>query len=174
MLPGVVGGVSLLLAFFAFQVLPVNAAGLLLMALGIGLLVLELKVPSFGALGIGGAVSLVLGSMMLTRDMPDIAIGPGLVLPVALGFSAGVPVPRAACADGAAAAGRDRRRRHARRRGVALTAIAPGAPGHIAVHGETWRATSSQPIAAGDRVQVTAIDGLTLTVLRLDQARADA
>ena len=87
-LPGVVGGVSLLLAFFAFQVLPVNEAGFLLIALGLGLLVLELKVPSFGALGIGGAASLVLGSMMLTRDMPEIAIGAGLVLPVALGFSA--------------------------------------------------------------------------------------
>ena len=87
-LPGVVGGVSLLLAFFAFQVLPVDTAGLLLIALGIGLLVLELKMPSFGALGMGGALSLVLGSMMLTRNMPDLALGPGLVLPVALGFAA--------------------------------------------------------------------------------------
>ena len=52
--PGVAGGLCLLLAFFAFQVLPVNTTGLLLIVFGIGLLVLELKVPSFGVLGIGG------------------------------------------------------------------------------------------------------------------------
>ena len=75
-LPGVVGGVCLLLAFFAFQVLPVNTAGLLLIVLGLGLLVLELKVPSFGALGVGGAVQPGLGSMMLMRDMPDVARRP--------------------------------------------------------------------------------------------------
>jgi membrane-bound serine protease (ClpP class) len=172
-LPGVVGGVSLLLAFFAFQVLPVNEAGFLLIALGLGLLVLELKVPSFGALGIGGAASLVLGSMLLTRDMPEIAIGMGLVLPVAVGFSAiflflgrlaltaqrRPPVSGAQGMRGAI--------------GLALTAIAPGAPGQIAVRGETWRAMSPHAIAAGDRVEVTAIDGLTLTVHALPQARPE-
>ena len=58
--------------------------------------------------------------------------------------------------------------------GLALTAIAPGAPGQIAVRGETWRATSPQAIVAGDRVEVTAIDGLTLTVHALPQARPEA
>ena len=53
--------------------------------------------------------------------------------------------------------------------GVALSAIAPGGTGQIAIHGETWRAMSPQSIAAGDRVQVTAIDGLTLTVVPLDR-----
>jgi membrane-bound serine protease (ClpP class) len=173
-LPGVVGGVSLLLAFFAFQVLPVNEAGFLLIALGIGLLVLELKVPSFGALGIGGAASLVLGSMMLTRDVPEIAIGAGLVLPVAVGFSAvflflgrlaltAQRRPAVTGAEGMRGAV-----------GLALTGIAPGSPGQIAVHGETWRAVSQQPIAGGDRVEVTAIDGLTLTVRRLEQTRPGA
>jgi membrane-bound serine protease (ClpP class) len=170
-LPGVVGGVSLLLAFFAFQVLPVNEAGFLLIALGVGLLVLELKVPSFGALGIGGACSLVLGSMLLTRDMPEIAIGPGLVLPIALGFSTvflflgrlaltAQRRPAVSGAEGMRGAV-----------GLALTAIAPGTPGQIAVHGETWRAVSTHPIAPGDRVEVTAIDGLTLTVHGPQQAR---
>jgi membrane-bound serine protease (ClpP class) len=165
-LPGVVGGVSLLLAFFAFQVLPVDTAGLLLIALGIGLLVLELKVPSFGALGTGGAVSLVLGSMMLTRNMPDMALGPGLVLPVALGLAAlflflgrlalmAQRRPAVTGVEGMRGAV-----------GVALSPIAPGGSGQIAVHGETWRATASQPITAGDRVEVTAVDGLTLTVAR--------
>jgi membrane-bound serine protease (ClpP class) len=173
-LPGVVGGVSLLLAFFAFQVLPVNEAGFLLIALGIGLLVLELKVPSFGALGIGGAASLVLGSMMLTRDTPEIAIGAGLVLPVAVGLSA------VFLFLGRLALTAQRRRAVTGAEGMlgavglALTALAPDSPGQIAVHGETWRAVSPQPVAAGDRVEVTAIDGLTLAVRRLEGARPDA
>jgi membrane-bound serine protease (ClpP class) len=170
-LPGVVGGVSLLLAFFAFQVLPVNEAGFLLIALGVGLLVLELKVPSFGALGIGGACSLVLGSMLLTRDMPEIAIGAGLVLPIALGFSAVfLFLGRLALAAQRrpAVSGAEGMRGAV---GLALTAIAPGAPGQITVHGETWRAVSPHPIAAGDRVEVSAIDGLTLTVHGQQKAR---
>ena len=143
-LPGVVGGVSLLLAFFAFQVLPVNMAGVLLIALGLGLLVLELKVPSFGALGIGGAVSLVLGSMMVTREVPDLGLTLGFVLPIALGFSAlflflgrlALTAQRRPAVTGA-----EGMRRAA---GVALSAIAPGGTGQIAVHGETWRARSPQ------------------------------
>jgi membrane-bound serine protease (ClpP class) len=169
-LPGVVGGVSLLLAFFALQVLPVSTAGLLLIAFGVGLLILELKIPSFGALGIGGAVSLVLGSMMLTRDMPEIGLTLGLVLPVVVAFSAIflflgrlalTAQRRPAVTGGEAMRGAV---------GTSLTAIAPGAPGQIAVHGETWRAESREPIAAGNRVQVTAIDGLTLTVVPVDRA----
>jgi len=165
-LPGVVGGISLLLAFFAFQVLPVDTAGLLLIALGIGLLVLELKVPSFGALGTGGALSLVLGSMMLTRNMPDLALGPTLVLPVALGLAAlflflgrlalvSHRRPAVTGVEGMQGAV-----------GVALSPIPPGGTGQVAVHGETWQAKASQAIIAGDRVEVTAIEGLTLTVAR--------
>src|SRR5439155_20183884 len=64
-LPGVAGGLCLLLAFFALQILPVNTIGLLLIVFGLAMLILELKVPSFGALGIGGAIALLLGSVML-------------------------------------------------------------------------------------------------------------
>jgi membrane-bound serine protease (ClpP class) len=123
-------------------------------------------VPSFGALGTGGALSLVLGSMMLTRNMPDLALGPTLVLPVALGLTAvflflgrlalvAQRRPAVTGAEGMQGAV-----------GVALSPIAPGGTGQIAVHGETWQATASQPITAGDRVEVTAMDGLTLTVAR--------
>jgi membrane-bound serine protease (ClpP class) len=152
-------------------VLPVNEAGFLLIALGVGLLVLELKVPSFGALGIGGACSLVFGSMLLTRDIPEIAIGAGLVLPIALGFSAVfLFLGRLALAAQRrpAVSGAEGMRGAV---GLALTAIAPGAPGEITVHGETWRAVSPHPIAAGDRVEVSAIDGLTLTVHGQQQTR---
>ena len=86
--PGVAGGVCLLLAFFAFQILPVNMTGLLLIVFGIALLILELKVPSFGALGVGGTVSLILGSVMMTDAVPGVRVGLGVILPAALGFAA--------------------------------------------------------------------------------------
>src|SRR5687767_9756091 len=89
-LPGVAGGLSLLLAFFAFQVLPVNAAGLLLILFGIGLLVLELKVPSFGALGVGGAISLFFGSVLTTRGVPGVQVGLGAIVSAVVVLSVGV------------------------------------------------------------------------------------
>ena len=67
-LPGVVGGICLLLAFLAFQVLPINEIGLLLIVLGVGLLVLEIKLPGYGALGIGGVISLVIGSIVMMGE----------------------------------------------------------------------------------------------------------
>ena len=87
--PGVAGGLCLLLAFFAFQILPVSTTGLLLILFGVVLLLLELTVPSFGVMGIGGTVSLVLGSMMLTRDaIPGVQVSLGFIIPMALGFAA--------------------------------------------------------------------------------------
>ena len=88
-LPGVVGGVCLLLAFFAFQVLPINYVGLLLVLFGLVLLVLEVKVAGFGLLAVGGLVSLVLGSMMLIDSpLPELQVGLRLILPVAFGIAA--------------------------------------------------------------------------------------
>ena len=86
-LPGVAGGLCLLLAFFAFQILPVNTTGLLLILFGLALLILELKVPSFGVLGVGGTVSLVIGSIMMTRDVPA-SVGLGIIVPAALAVAA--------------------------------------------------------------------------------------
>ncbi|MBI2185515.1 MAG: nodulation protein NfeD [Acidobacteria bacterium] len=165
--PGVVGGLSLLLAFFALQILPVNTTGLLLILFGIALLILELKVPSFGVLGIGGTVSLLVGSIMLTREIPGL---PGLtasltvVVPVALGL-AGIFL----------FLGRLALKSQARRpttgvegmvgeEGRARTALAPDAPGQVDVHGETWRAYSRAPLPAGARVRVVEVNGLTLIV----------
>ena len=82
MLPGVVGGVALLLAFFAFSVLPVNYAGLLLILFGLLLLVLEIKVTSYGLLTAGGLVSLLFGSMILMDSpLPELQLSLGVVLP---------------------------------------------------------------------------------------------
>jgi membrane-bound serine protease (ClpP class) len=166
-LPGVVGGLSLLLAFFALQVLPVNYAGLLLMLFGLFLLVLEIKVTSFGLLTAGGVISLIFGSMMLIDSpAPELQLSLGVVIPVVLsvkGIAAflvrlGLAAQRTPPVSGSEGLLNET--------GEALTPIGPGAPGSVRVHGEIWRATSSEPIARGDGVRISRVDGLTLTVRR--------
>jgi membrane-bound serine protease (ClpP class) len=162
--PGVVGGVSLLLAFFALQVLPVNTTGLLLVLFGLGLLILELKVPSFGILGIGGTISLLFGSIMMTRETPGVAVSLRVIVPAVLGVAvivlflgrlafAAQAKPPTTGAEGLIGA-----------EGRARAPLAPGTPGHIDVHGEIWQAFSSMPVAAGSKVRVVDINGLTLVV----------
>jgi membrane-bound serine protease (ClpP class) len=163
-LPGVVGGLSLLLAFFALQVLPINYAGLLLMLFGLLLLALEVKVTSFGLLTVGGVISLIFGSMMLIDSpAPEMQLSLSLVVSVVVGFTAiAVFLVRLALAA-------QRRPPVSGAEGLlsepaeALTAIGP-TPGRVRVHGEIWRAIADEPIASGDRVKVTHVDGLTLTV----------
>ena len=164
-LPGVVGGVSLLLAFFAFSVLPVNYAGLLLILFGLVLLVLEIKVTSFGLLTAGGVVSLIFGSMILMdSSLPELQLSLRVVLPVVLGFAAitmflvrlAVAAQRLLPVTGQAAM--------VGTPGEALTAIAPERGGQVAAHGEIWNATSGESIPVGARVRVTKVDGLTLVV----------
>jgi membrane-bound serine protease (ClpP class) len=166
--PGVVGGICLLLAFFAFQVLPVNATGILLIVLGMGLLLLELKVPSFGVLGIGGVISLVVGAVMLTSEVPGVTVSYRTIIPVAVA-TAGLVL---ALGRLALAAQRQRPVTGAEgligERGHALSAISADVAGQVSVHGEIWRAVSSQAIEKGTRVRVVGIDGLTLTVAPLD------
>jgi membrane-bound serine protease (ClpP class) len=163
-LPGVVGGVALLLAFFALQVLPVNTIGILLIVFGLVLLILELKVASFGALGIGGTVSLVVGSVMLTRSVPGIPVRMSVTVSVAISLAAiflflghlALRAQRAPAATGLEALiGVEAR---------TLTSIAPHIAGQVAVHGEIWRALSRAPLSAGARVRIAAVDGLTLLV----------
>lgn len=167
--PGVLGGISLLLAFFAFQILPVNTIGLLLIAFGIALLIAEVKVPSFGVLGVGGAAALVIGSVMLTNDLPGVRVSSRFVVPVALSLAGillflgrlAMKAQRLKPVSGAEGLVRER--------GRTLTAVGPDQPGHINVHGEIWRATSANPIPAGHDVRVTTLAGLTLVVEPLAQ-----
>jgi membrane-bound serine protease (ClpP class) len=164
-LPGVAGGLCLLLAFFAFQILPVNYAGLLLILFGLVLLVLEIKITSYGLLTAGGLTSLIFGSMILMDSSePDLQLSLRFVLPIVFGLGGiGIFLTRLAVASqriqpvtGAAGmiggVGR------------ALTAIEPGKTGRVATHGETWSAIAEEPVAEGDRVSITRVDGLTLTV----------
>jgi membrane-bound serine protease (ClpP class) len=164
-LPGVAGGLCLLLAFFAFQILPVNYAGLLLMLFGLLLLMLEVKIASYGLLTAGGLASLLFGSMILMdSSVPDLQLSLRFVLPLVLGLAAiAFFLVRLAVA--------------AQRRqpvtgvtgmigevGFALTSMEPGRAGRVSTHGEIWRAIALEPIAEGDRLRITNVDGLTVTV----------
>jgi len=166
-LPGVAGGICLLLAFFALQVLPVSYAGVLLILLGFAMLVLEVKVTSHGVLGVGGIASLLFGSLMLfDSPLPEMQVGLRLILPVTLSLAGvllflvrlGVQSQRAPAVTGESGM------LHAP--GQALTAIVPGGTGRVATHGEIWTATSADSIHAGDPVVVIAVKGLLLTVRR--------
>ena len=164
-LPGVVGGLCLLLAFFALSVLPVNYTGFLLIVFGLLLLALEIKVTSYGLLTIGGMLSLIFGSMMLIDSpAPELQLSLTLVLSVVIAFTAigaflvrlALKAQRLPAVTGAEGMLNEV--------GAALTPIEPGTPGTVQVHGEVWRALSPGHIARGDRVRIIQIDGLTLTV----------
>jgi membrane-bound serine protease (ClpP class) len=162
--PGVAGGLSLLLAFFALQVLPVNTTGVILIVFGVALLILELKVPSFGVLGIGGTLSLVMGSVMMTRTVPGVVVPLRFVLPVAVSFAVillflgrlALQAQRLRPVTGASGL--------IGLQGRARTTLGPGVNGQIDIRGEIWRAESTAPLNAGDPVRVTAVNGLTLVV----------
>ncbi len=165
--PGVVGGICLLLAFFALQVLPVSYAGLLLIMLGFGLLILEVKVTSHGLLAVGGIASLLFGSLMLIDSpLPEMQIGLRLIIPMVVALSGimlflvtlGVRAQKQQSVAGESGM------LHAP--GQALTPITPGGVGRVAAHGEIWSATASEAIQAGDAVVVVALNGLLLTVKR--------
>ncbi len=166
-LPGVAGGLCLLLAFFTFQVLPVNYAGVLLILFGVGLFVLEVKVASHGVLSVGGILSLLFGSMMLMdTTAPELRVSLSVILPVVFGLSAilmllvrlGIAAQRRRPTTGAAGMIGET--------ASVMSPIGPGAPGRVATHGEIWTATADEAVAEGDEVVVVAVEGLTLRVSR--------
>jgi membrane-bound serine protease (ClpP class) len=162
-LPGVVGAICILLALYAFQVLPVNYAGLALIVLGVILMIAEVFVPSFGALGIGGIIAFVAGSVILMdTDVPGFGIPTALIGSVAL-------------AGGTVVLGivwfavRAHRRPvvSGREEMVGAPAIAAEdfeRSGQVKVHGELWAARSRAPIRRGQALRVTRIHGLVLDV----------
>ena len=166
--PGVAGGIFLLLAFFALQVLPVSFAGVLLILLGLVLLILEVKVTSFGVLAVGGIAALFFGSLMLIDSpLPELQIGLRLIVPVTLSLAGillflvnlAVKAQQQRPVTGAAGMIDET--------GNALTSIDPGGVGRVRTHGEIWTATANEHIAAGERVKVTDVKGLLLTVRKV-------
>jgi len=165
-LPGVIGGISLILAFFAFQSLPISYAGLLLILFGVVLLIAEVKVTSHGVLAVGGVVAMLFGSLMLF-DTPtaELRVSWWVILPT-VGVTAAVFVV-ALAAGLRALARRPITGAAGMVGGIGMARSALDPAGEVFVQGELWRAVAEDgPIAIGETVRVTAVDGLTLKVVK--------
>ncbi|MCF8080442.1 MAG: nodulation protein NfeD [Desulfobacterales bacterium] len=162
--PGVIGGISLILAFFAFQTLPVNYAGLMLILLAIVFFIMEMKIASFGLLSVAGVISLALGSLMLFKQggphmrlawnvfLPTIILVSGFFVAVAtMVFRAQVSKTHTGL-DGLIG-----------EIGQVRQDIDP--EGKVFVHGELWKATADEAIVRGTRVKVVEVHGLVLKVV---------
>jgi membrane-bound serine protease (ClpP class) len=167
--PGVIGGIALVLALFAMHMLPVNFAGLLLIILALILFVLEAKFPTHGVLGVGGAIAMLLGALMLIRS-PITAGG------VHVSTALAVTIPVALIViflmrlvlrsfKWKQAAGSEQL---VGSEGQVMEPVeSAGAKGMVLVHGELWRASAGESLPKGTRVRVSRVDGLTLTVAPL-------
>jgi len=163
-LPGVIGGISLILAFFALQTLPVNFAGVALILLAVIFFIAEIKVPSFGLLTVGGVISMILGSLLLFRT-PELYAQVSLmvILPITLVFTAFfvaciylvVKAHRTLPASGAQGLKGEK--------ALVLLWDAPGR-GKVFCHGEYWNARGPASIIPGDSVEVVGLDGMELVI----------
>jgi membrane-bound serine protease (ClpP class) len=163
--PGIIGGICLILAFFSFQSLPINYAGLLLMALALIFFILEVKIVSHGALTIGGIISMLLGSLMLFESPePYMRASLSVIIFVVLATAAffvfavgmGLKAQRRKTTTGEAGM--------VGKVGVARSALKP--EGHVFVHGEIWKAEADEPIEQGEKVVVKEVEHLTLKVTK--------
>lgn len=163
--PGVIGGISAVLALYAMHLLPVNFAGVLLILLALALFILEAKFTSHGVLAVGGIVSMVLGAMFLIRS-PLTAGG------VSLGVALAATLPFALITiflmrlvlrsrEWKTTTGREEL---IGEEGIAISGLPAGTEGMIRVHGELWRAISSQTVPEGKPVRVRSVEGLKLHV----------
>ncbi len=162
-LPGIVGAISLILAFYSLQTLPVNYAGVLLIILGIVLFILEIKVASYGLLSLGGLAALIFGALLLVKtDAPFLKVSLSLIIPMAvlvgallmtLTWMAAKTQRRAAVTGAEGMIGTI---------ALAKTDVAPR--GRVFIHGEMWDAVSDEPIREGEEAKVKAVSGLTLKV----------
>ncbi len=165
--PGTIGGICLLLALYALQLLPVNYAGMGLIVLGIALMTAESFVPSFGILGLGGVVSFVIGSIILIdTDVPGFGIDLGLVAGFALSSAAFFII----------AIGLLLRSRHSpivsgKEEMLACVGVVLDdftGTGRVRIHSENWQAFCEQPLTKNEKVKVTSVDGLLLQVMPIN------
>ncbi len=163
-LPGVIGAVALVLAFYAFQTLPINYAGLILIGLGIVLFILEIKVASYGLLTVGGIVSLLLGSLMLFRSpLPFMRLSIWVILPTVVFVTAfilgtmyyALRIHRRRPVSGAEElVGRE----------CAAANDFEGGQGKVFIEGEYWNASCDEPVKKNETVRVVEVKGLLLKV----------
>ncbi|HDZ87622.1 MAG TPA: nodulation protein NfeD [Nitrospirae bacterium] len=161
--PGVLGGICLILAFYSFQTLPVNYAGVLLIILGIIMFILEIKIVSYGVLTLGGIISMTIGSIMLFDNaMPFIRLSLATIIPAViltvLFFTVAVRLVYKAWRKQPVTGqegliGLD---------GIAMSDIADS--GMVIVHGEYWQAYCNEPVRKGEIVTVESVDGLKIKV----------
>ena len=163
--PGVVGGICLVLALYAMHILPVNLAGIFLIILALTLFILEAKYTSHGVLAAGGVVSMLLGALFLIRSpLTTGGVSLGMALAVTLPFAVlTVFLMRLVL--------RSRKWKTTTgseemigTQGIVIAAMRNGAEGMIRIHGELWRAISTQPVEEGKPVRVVRIEGLKLYV----------
>ncbi|NWF76603.1 MAG: nodulation protein NfeD [Nitrospirae bacterium] len=165
--PGVIGGICLILAFYSFQTLPVNYAGLLLIILSIIMFILEVKIISHGILTIGGIISMILGSIMLFESpAPFMKLSFYIILPAViitalfftLTFSLAFKAYKRKPVTGLEGLMGEK--------GIAVTNITKEG-GMVLLHGERWSAFSDEPITKGEKIVIESIEGLTVKVKKL-------
>lgn len=171
--PGVAGGIALLLALTSFQILPINYAGLLLILLGIALLVGEAFLPSFGALGIGGAISLGLGSLLLfDTESSDLVVDRSII------FTAVATLSALMLLLGYLVFKSQKRKPTMGMKGllgeIGEVRVKLDPAGKIFVHGEYWGAEGDGEIAVGEKVRVIGFEGMSLKVKRLSEHREES
>jgi membrane-bound serine protease (ClpP class) len=167
-IPGAIGAICLILAFFAFQVFPINWAGVILIILGVILFVLEVLTPTYGPLAIGGIVAMVLGSLMLIESPEPLMRVSLPVIISAVGTTAAFFIFALSMAV------RAHRRKPSTGQpgligeiGEVKSPIEPGNPGKVFVHGEFWNAESDETIPEGTRVEVVSVERMTLRVITI-------
>ncbi len=165
-LPGVVGGIFLILAFYALQMLPVNYAGLALILFGIILFIAEIKVVSHGLLAVGGVISLFLGSMMLFQSpLEYMRVSMSVVIPAVLVSAAFFIFAVTKAINARLQKPTTGMEGLIGEVGVASTPISP--EGKVSIHGEFWNAVSDEAIEKGERIQVQGASNLKLKVNKL-------
>lgn len=164
--PGVIGGIALILSLYAMQTLPVNYAGFLLILLATIFFILEITVPSFGLLSVAGVISLVLGSLMLFRTPDDTAqLAMHVFLPTVMAASAFFATVAGFAAKAQTSVPRTGNEAMVGKVGEVTRDLNP--QGKVFVNGETWNAESEEPVAAGEKVVVLAVDNLKLKVQKI-------
>ena len=162
-LPGIIGAISLILAFYSLQSLPVNYAGALLVILGVVFLLLEISVTSYGLLALGGLAAMTLGGLLLIKsDAPFMQVSLSFLLPTVITVGALVGTIIWMAAKGGRRGPVTGVEGMIGSIGIAKTDLNPR--GQIALHGEIWEAISQTPIRQGEAAEVTSIEGLTVKV----------
>ena len=166
-LPGVVGGIFLILAFYALQVLPVNYAGLALILFAIILFIAEIKVVSHGLLAVGGVISLLLGSLMLFQSPAEyMRISLSVIIPAVLVTSAFFIFAATMAIRARLTKPTTGMEGLVGEEGIASTGISP--EGKVSIHGEFWNVVSDNNIEKGEKVQVIGVDNLKLKVKKIE------